>query len=110
MRRHDKHRAAVLPEMPRAFVKRPPPVEVTCPHEDETISPQSYTIQVATADPAAGVDVSIDQGDWRPCREALGLWWFDWAGYDPGEHEVTARLRAQDGRKTSSEPRIFFVR
>ena len=57
-----------------------------------------------------GVEVSIDQGDWMSCREALGIWWYDWSGYAKGKHEVVARALITDGISASSSPRLFTVR
>ena len=85
-------------------------VSVTHPRKKETISHPSYTIQVAVDEPAAGVEILIDEGDWQPCREALGLWWYDWSGYRASEHKAVARLRRPDGTITLSEPRLFEVR
>jgi hypothetical protein len=93
-----------------AVAVKPRPVSVAFPQDNETITSDEYTIQIAAIEPAAGVEVSIDQGDWQSCREALGLWWFDWAGIEAGEHEVTARLRRPDGAPVVSEPRIFFAK
>ena len=87
-----------------------PEVSVSYPCEGETISHPSYTFQVAVGEQAEAVEVSIDQGDWQSCRDAVGLWWFDWSGYDSGEHEVAARLRKPDGTTRLSEPRLFEVK
>ncbi len=105
---HRKGGAAVAEKRPLLLEK--PRVSVAYPQENETISHPEYTMQVATSEPASGVEVCVDQEEWRPCREGLGLWWFDWGGYGSGEHEVVARRRGLDGATETSEPRVFFVK
>ncbi len=78
------------------------------PLQGEKISAGQYSVRVA-APGAKAVEVAIDQGDWRACREAVGYWWFDWSGYEAGEHEVVARVRTPEGRVARSEPHEFFV-
>ena len=85
-------------------------VWVSFPQENEMITHPSYTMQIGTAPGAGQVEISVDQGDWIPCREALALWWHDWSGYDAGEHEVVARAKRDDGSLLNSEPRIFYVK
>ncbi|MBI3297181.1 MAG: hypothetical protein HYZ75_03390 [Elusimicrobia bacterium] len=84
-------------------------VRIEFPHENEVLSGRHYTLSIAA--PAACLDVSvcIDQGEWRACRESLGLWWFDWEGFDAGEHSAVARVRMAEGTVLLSETRIFFA-
>lgn len=86
-------------------------VEVVYPTEGESVAPPFYTMQVAVAaaERAEGVEVCVDQGEWTACREALGLWWHDWRGFDAGEHVVVARMTRPGGDKVRSEPRLFVV-
>jgi hypothetical protein len=84
-------------------------VRVAYPAKNETVSHPSYTLQVSAGEPAASVEVLIDEGSWQPCREALGLWWYDWSGYHASQHKVTARLCRADGTSELSEQRIFEV-
>ena len=86
------------------------PVIIPCPKEQEVLSHPTYTFQIAVCEPAAGVMLSIDQGEWQPCREALGLWWFDWSGYAPGQHRAVARMRMPDGTTNMSAARYFEVK
>ena len=92
----------------RALQSRPA-VRVECPGEGDVIARPSYTFHIAAMPGAGGVEVSIDQGNWMPCREALGIWWYDWSGFDKGEHQLVARIRKGSGIKTSSELRRFSV-
>lgn len=108
-RNNNKRGGLAVAERPLGVLARLP-VRVSYPKDGDTIAPPDYTIQVATEEPAAGVDVCINQGEWEPCREALGLWWFDWRGLEPGEHEIVARLRRLDGSMAASEPCIVFVK
>jgi hypothetical protein len=93
---------------PRAVQSRPA-VRVECPHEGDVIDGPSYTFHIAAMPGAEGVEVSIDQGEWLPCREALGIWWYDWTGFAPGAHELTARTRSGDGISAASNLRRFTV-
>lgn len=115
MSRNGRHYAKTLLEAPQACLTGPRPVEQTdvwveYPKQNEVIGKPTYTIQVAAVPEAMRVDVCIDQGDWQPCRESLGLWWFDWADYDAGEHEVVARIHKDKVGIVRCEPREFFVR
>ncbi len=102
-------KSGAVAEKPRARRKNPS-VSVVHPDEKETVSHTNYTFQVAVAEPAESVEICIDGGDWQPCRESIGLWWYDWTGYHASEHRALARLRRPDGTIASSEPRIFEVR
>lgn len=90
-------------------VQSRPALRVVCPSEGDVVARPSYTFHIAAASGADGVEVSIDQGDWIPCREALGLWWYDWSGFDKGDHEIGARSRMGDGISINSAPRRFSV-
>jgi hypothetical protein len=84
-------------------------VRVEYPSEGAVIARPSYAFHIAATPGAAGVEVSIDEGDWMPCREAVGLWWYDWSGFENGEHELTARAHMGGGISTRSAPRRFLV-
>jgi len=94
----------------RLLKSAPVTVRVVFPRDGEMITQPSYSLQISAPGEIAGADVRIDQGDWQPCRQSLGLWWFDWSGYDSGEHEVVARMRKPDGAAVNSEARIFQVK
>lgn len=84
-------------------------VLVEYPVEDEKITGNSYTFRVAATPGAKAVELSIDKGDWRPCREAAGFWWYDWSGFQDGEHEATARTHVGDAISVNSATRRFTV-
>lgn len=109
MAKNDRAGSSAVLERPTVLLKSPP-VRVSYPVENEIIAYPSYTLQISVVEPAAAVEISIDQADWQPCREALGLWWYDWSGYDSGEYEIVARTRRMDGTLETSEPRIFEVK
>lgn len=72
------------------------PVVINYPQETEVITFPDYTLRFGVSE-AAGVEVSIDGGPWRACREALGYYWFDWGGYGSGHHEIRVRARLAHG-------------
>jgi hypothetical protein len=86
-----------------------PRLSVDFPLQNDKITSAGYTIRVSAPPGIKTVEVTIDQGDWQTCRQSAGYWWFDWSGYENGEHEVTARLVTPEGRSVSSESREFFV-
>jgi hypothetical protein len=92
----------------RAFQSRPA-VQVEFPREGDVIAQPSYTFQIKATPESDGMEVSIDKGAWMRCRESLGLWWYDWSGFDAGEHELEARTRMSEGLSTISAPRRFSV-
>lgn len=82
---------------------------VDFPAQNETILSAQYTLRLSAPATAKSVDVSIDQGAWLACRQAEGFWWYDWSGYDSGEHEVIARTPGKNGRWLMSTPNEFLV-
>jgi hypothetical protein len=84
-------------------------LSVDYPRQGEKISGESYTFRVTAPEDVQTVEVAVDQGDWRPCRQSAGNWWCDWSGYEDGEHEIAARIVTAEGREVSSEPHEFLV-
>lgn len=81
-------------------------VTIDYPQENETIIHPSYAIRIS-ADAGSTVAVSIDGGEWRPCRHAVGHWWLDWVDNTRGPHQIVARLCNSDGTELAqSEPRL----
>lgn len=85
-------------------------LSVDFPRQYQTIVGSEYTFRISAPENARSVEIAVDQGDWRPCRPAVGYWWFDWTGYDDGEHEAVARLVTAEGCTISAEPHEFVVR
>lgn len=84
-------------------------ITVAFPVEAEVISVPHYTVKVEALPDTKQVEVSLDGQTWEPCREALGIWWFDWQGYKAGEYEVRARAVNGKGEKEMSRWRHFSV-
>ena len=85
-------------------------VHINYPKEGQNISSPSYTFNISTNVQADRVELSIAGGNWEPCREALGTWWYDWYDYEPGPYAAHARLVLFDGRKIVSSLRRFVVK
>ena len=85
-------------------------VAIDYPAEGEVITSSRYTVRISTGIPAARVDVSIDGGIWKPCRESVGNWWFDWERIKAKTHELHARVRARDGTLHVTPVRKFIVK
>jgi len=86
-----------------------PAVLIDYPAQNEEISSPEYTIRVGVLQDVQSVDVSINDSAWQPCRAAAGYWWYDWSGYLPGRHEISARAVMRGGRTITSEPRSARV-
>lgn len=84
-------------------------VHVKYPRAGETVKRPSYSVQVETSPEPVRVELRINASDWLPCREALGLWWYDWAGFEPGNHRLVARVMTQDGDVLESVEREILV-
>jgi hypothetical protein len=86
-----------------------PHLEVEYPAADEVVTSGHYTFRVAATEALVEAEISIDRGPWQPCRHACGFWWYDWAGYGAGPHQVAARGVTRDGRALNSTFRRFDV-
>lgn len=82
---------------------------VDFPRQNEVVRSPEYALRVSAPESVKSVDVCIDQGEWQPCRQAAGHWWYDWSGYAEGEHEVITRSESAEGRTITCEPHEFFV-
>ncbi|MFI5360434.1 MAG: hypothetical protein ACHQ49_00570 [Elusimicrobiota bacterium] len=92
-----------------AKTHRPSAVRLNYPRPGEKVSRPSYSVQIETPPEPVRVELRINDSDWIPCREAVGLWWYDWAGYEPGGHRLTARVVTQDGEISESIEREIIV-
>lgn len=61
------------------------------PKENEVINPPHYAVKIGTNEHSK-VEISIDNGDWQPCRHSGGFWWYDWTGYISGAHNIAAHV------------------
>lgn len=80
------------------------------PQPGETIVSPEYAVRVTAPEGTVRVEISIDGGPYRLCRESVGHWWYDWAGYEPGEHEAVVLARTAGGKAVTVGPRVFRVR
>ena len=71
-------------------------VSIDYPREGDVFKQGSYGIRIS-ASKGYTPEVAIDGHEWKPCRPAVGFWWFDWSRYPVGSHTIEARLR--DGQK-----------
>jgi hypothetical protein len=85
-------------------------ITIDFPKEGEVISSSHYAFNISTNVPVAEIELSVNGGNWRPCREAVGKWWYDWSGYKSGTYAVHARSSLPDGRKIISSLRRFIVK
>ncbi len=79
-------------------------VVVDYPKNLETITASQYTVRIGASD-CTGVDISINDQPWQPCRHAVGYWWFDWHNYQPGTHQLVARMHKRNGEYLISKRR-----
>lgn len=85
------------------------PVTLDYPREGDSITGRAYTFRIDSR-AAGSVELSIDQNEWKPCRQAGGYWWYDWTGYQAGVHRAVARIHPQNGGKRYiSHPVSFKV-
>ena len=70
------------------------------PQAAETVVSRQYTLRFSAPEGAPAVEVSIDGGEWRPCRFAVGHWWYDWENYTEGSHQLRARASTDGGELT----------
>ena len=67
-----------------------------------------YAIRISASE-CEVVEISINDGEWQPCRNASGYWWFDWNITEPGRYKMYARMRGSGGRETVSKRRLCKV-
>lgn len=84
-------------------------LSVDYPQQGERVTSPQYTLRLSAPQNAKSVQVAIDDGPWQYCRQSNGYWWYDWSGYQDGEHEIVARVETSEGARVSSEPHEFFV-
>ncbi len=85
--------------------KAKPKIHFDYPKNDEAITGPAYAARIEAEVPGT-VEVSIDEGPWKPCRQAAGYWWYDLDCSKPGKHKAVARIR--DGnRPITTGPRRF---
>lgn len=81
-------------------------ISIDFPQEGETLWNPYYCVRVGTT-LSGSVEISIDGGDWQPCRESVGYWWFDWTA-SAGEHTLQARIASNGKTKKSKTCTCVF--
>ena len=71
-------------------------ITIDFPKTGERIHPQHYAICIR-AHEGDNVQLSINQGDWKPCHFARGFYWFDWHNIPNGKHEIVAKMMLPTG-------------
>ena len=97
------------PKAPKQKAKSARPrryVRVDYPMEGENIMSEFYTFRIS-ASPTDRVEISIDHGEWLPCRPSVGYWWFDWSHFSAGPHSLQARIPPEGSRDLKSRPHQF---
>ncbi len=64
----------------------------------------TYAVRIGTSC-CTGVDISINDQPWQPCRHAVGYWWFDWTNFPAGTHQLVARMHKPNGEYLISKRR-----
>lgn len=85
-------------------------VTIDYPQEGEVLTGPTYAFRISGVPAKAQAEVSVNGTEWRPCREAVGLWWFDFSGYSDGEYELRARVRSEGSDPGPDCLRWFRVR
>lgn len=56
-----------------------------------------------------GLEISIDDGVWRPCRRGDGCWSYEWSGYQAGRRQAVVRIRPHRGAREPRQTCLFLV-
>lgn len=56
-----------------------------------------------------GLEISIDDGAWRPCRRGDGYWSYDWTDYQLGRSQAVVRIRPRRHEKELRQTCLFLV-
>ena len=79
-------------------------VVVDYPKNLESVTTRQYSVRIGASD-CTGVDISVNDQPWQPCRHAVGYWWFDWNNFQPGTHQLVARMHKRNGEYLISKRR-----
>lgn len=85
--------------------KSPLSVVIDYPQDGETVRAGHYSVRLTVSAPAE-VQLRVDGGDWRSCREAVGHYWLDWSA---APALLEARARAGKGRWVAAPARTVAV-
>jgi hypothetical protein len=79
------------------------------PQQGEKITAPRYTFRIGTIGDLERVEISINEGPWQACRNAVGYWWYDWADYAAGRYQAAVRAQTKDDQVFTYEPCKFQV-
>jgi hypothetical protein len=79
------------------------------PMQGEKITAPQYAFRAGTVGEVEGVEISISQGAWQPCRYSVGYWWYDWSGYTAGRYQAEVKARLKGGGIAAAGPVKFQV-
>ena len=71
-------------------------VGIDYPKSLETITSRHYSVRIGGSD-CNGMDISINDQPWQPCRNCSGYWWYDWNNFAPGTYQLVARMHVKTG-------------
>ena len=100
---------ALTPITQKSTESVPAEIMVEYPKEGERINSTHYAFKISARIPVVKVEVSLDGGRWKACRQAAGHWWFDWTGYSPKNYVLHVRARSKEGAEHLSSVRRFVV-
>jgi transaldolase/glucose-6-phosphate isomerase len=96
--------SAAAPKTPTKLVNTNEYVVVDYPKNLENITSRHYSVRIGSSD-CTGMDISVNDQPWQPCRHAVGYWWFDWNNFQPGTHQLVARMHKRNGEYLISKRR-----
>jgi len=73
------------------------------PQQGEKITTPRYTFRIGTLGAIERVEISLNEGPWQACRNAVGYWWYDWADYAAGRYQAVVKAQTKDGQAFTSE-------
>jgi len=79
------------------------------PQQGEKITAPRYTFRIGAVGAVERVEISLNEGPWQACRNAVGYWWYDWADYAAGRYQAVVKGQTKDGQAFTSEPCKFQV-
>lgn len=79
------------------------------PKVNELILGKQYTFRLVASNDVKDVEVSVNGGHWQQCRPIDGFFWYDWNGFDQGDHKIIARARLHDGSMEKTDIRRVQV-
>jgi hypothetical protein len=82
----------------------PPYLWIDYPFENETLGGPMYVVRLGVGG-AEQVELSINNGDWQPCRFTSGYWWYDWSAIAPASYTLVARMKTSSGQWYRTPPR-----